>query len=211
VLRGDLQEHSVLLHRRLFTTEQQHTLLERDWFRQYPAPDRELLSRHEAQQRVTWLQTDPVNQASLIDLGGYLSNMLLRDTDAMSMAHSLEVRVPLIDHLLIERMLRIPGPLKISGSVPKWLLVEAVGDLPETIVNRPKRGFELPFSQWLKGALREQVEAALQVPGLEELLQSRTVRALWQAFMDDRVSWSRVWSLYVLGSWLKLNMDEGNA
>jgi asparagine synthase (glutamine-hydrolysing) len=211
VLRGDLQEHSVLLHRRLFTTEQQHTLLERAWFRQHPALDRELLSRHEAQQRVTWLQTDPVNQASLIDLGGYLSNMLLRDTDAMSMAHSLEVRVPLIDHLLIERMLRIPGPLKISGSVPKWLLVEAVGDLPETIVNRPKCGFELPFSQWLKGALREQVEAALQVPGLEELLQSRTVRALWQAFMDDRISWSRVWSLYVLGSWLKLNMDEDNA
>jgi hypothetical protein len=63
----------------------------------------------------------------------------------------------------------------------------------------------------LKGALREQVEAALQVPGLEELLQSRTVRALWQAFMDDRISWSRVWSLYVLGSWLKLNMDEDNA
>jgi asparagine synthase (glutamine-hydrolysing) len=211
VLRGDLKEHSVLVHRQLFTAEQQQRLLRREWMtRRHSVTDRALLYQQEQRQRAAWLGADPVNQASLIDLGGYLSNMLLRDTDAMSMAHSLEVRVPLIDHLLVERLLSMPGHVKINGSVPKWLLVEAVGDLPEQIVNRPKRGFELPFSRWMKGALREQVAETLDVAGLQEVMDAGVIHSLWQAFMEDRISWSRVWSLYVLGAWFRLHV-EGSA
>lgn len=208
LLRSEhLSEHSVQLHRRLFTREQQQKLLsangyavdayQRDWA---------LLKDWVAQQRERCATADPINQASILEMCGYLSNTLLRDTDTMSMAHSLEVRVPLIDHKLVERMLALPGSLKVRPRAPKKLLVDAVGNLPPEIVNRPKRGFELPFKHWLLGDLREQVESAFTAPGLDELFQAEGVQALWQDFLQTRVTWSRVWSVFVLGEWLRRNL-----
>ncbi len=208
LLRSDhLHEHSVQLHRRLFTREQQQQLLsangyavaayQRDWT---------LLADWTGQQRELCATADAVNQASILDMCGYLSNTLLRDTDTMSMAHSLEVRVPLIDHKLVERMLALPGALKVRPRKPKKLLVDAVGNLPPEIVNRPKRGFELPFKHWLLGELREQVESAFNAPGLDDLFQPQGVQTLWQDFLQTRVTWSRVWSLFVLGEWLRRNL-----
>ncbi len=208
LLRSDhLHEHSVQLHRRLFTHEQQQQLLsangyavaayQRDWA---------LLANWTGQQREFCATADAVNQASILDMCGYLSNTLLRDTDTMSMAHSLEVRVPLIDHKLVERMLALPGALKVRPREPKKLLVDAVGNLPPEIVNRPKRGFELPFKHWLLGELREQVESAFTAPGLDGLFQPQGVQTLWQDFLQTRVTWSRVWSVFVLGEWLRRNL-----
>ncbi len=208
LLRSEhLNEHSVLLHRRLFTREQQQQLLtangyaldayQRDW---------SLLKEWTAQQRTNCSTADAVNQASLLDMSGYLSNTLLRDTDAMSMAHSLEVRVPLIDHKLVERILSIPGQLKVRPDEPKKLLVDAVWNLPPEIVRRPKRGFELPFKHWLLGELREQVESAFTAPELDGLFQRQGVQTLWQDFLQGRVTWSRAWSVYVLGEWIRLNL-----
>ncbi len=207
LLRSDhLHEHSVQLHRRLFTHEQQQQLLsangyavaayEHDWA---------LLAGWTSQQREGCATADAVNQASILDMCGYLSNTLLRDTDTMSMAHGLEVRVPLIDHKLVERMLALPGALKVRPREPKKLLVDAVGNLPPEIVNRPKRGFELPFKHWLLGELREQVESAFTAPGLNDLFQPQGVQSLWQDFLRTRVTWSRVWSVFVLGEWIRRN------
>ncbi|MGH9851819.1 MAG: asparagine synthase (glutamine-hydrolyzing) [Blastocatellia bacterium] len=201
LLRGDhLEEHSVRLHRRLFTAEQRRALLlvgqdgilsHSEWI------DRQMLNCAKA---------DPINQASALELGGYLSNMLLRDTDAMSMAHGLEVRVPLIDHKLVERMLAIPGQFKLRRNEPKWMLVDAAGDLPREIIDRPKRGFELPFKHWLPGALRDQVENTLRSTKLADLLNQSAMQEVWRGFLDGRVTWSRVWSFYVLGEWARLNL-----
>jgi asparagine synthase (glutamine-hydrolysing) len=208
LLRSEhLNEHSVLLHRRLFTREQQQQLLTANGY----APDAyqrdwSLLEECTARLRANCAAADAINQASLLDLAGYLSNTLLRDTDAMSMAHSLEVRVPLIDHKLVERILSIPGRLKVSPDEPKRLLVDAVWNLPPEIVRRPKRGFELPFKHWLLGELREQVENAFAAPEMDGLFQRRGVQALWQDFLQGRVTWSRVWSVYVLGEWIRLNL-----
>lgn len=208
LLRSEhLQEHSVQLHRRLFTREQQQQLLSANGYA--PAVyerEQALLAAAQERQAALCAGADPINQASLLDLWGYLSNTLLRDTDAMSMAHSLEVRVPLIDHLLVERLLSLPGALKVAPQQPKKLLVDAVGDLPPEIVNRPKRGFELPFKHWLLGELREQVEAAFAAPELNQLFQRQGVQALWQDFLQGRVTWSRVWSIYVLGEWMRLHL-----
>ena len=135
-----------------------------------------------------------------------MSNTLLRDTDSMSMAHSLEVRVPLIDHKIVERMLAIPGRLKLRRNEPKWMLVDAVGDLPREIVDRPKRGFELPFKNWLSGVLRDQIESALWAPQLTGLLSIPAMQEVWSDFLKGRVTWSRVWSFYVLGEWVRLNL-----
>lgn len=208
LLRSDhLNEHSVQLHRRLFTREQQQQLLsangysvdayQRDWA---------LLKNWTVQQHERCVNADAINQASILEMCGYLSNTLLRDTDTMSMAHSLEVRVPLIDHKLVEHMLALPGSLKVRPREPKKMLVDAAGDLPPEIVNRPKRGFELPFKHWLLSDLREQVESAFTAPGLDELFRPAGVETLWQDFLQTRVTWSRVWSVFVLGEWLRRNL-----
>jgi asparagine synthase (glutamine-hydrolysing) len=201
MLRGDhLHEHSVRLHRRLFTAEQRRALLLTNGCA--PSARSEWIDR----QMLNCAHADPVNQASAIELGGYLSNTLLRDTDAMSMAHSLEVRVPLIDHKLVERMLAIPGQFKLRRNEPKWLLVDAAGDLPREIIDRPKRGFELPFKHWLPGALRDRVENTLRSAKLTDFLNQSAMQEVWRGFLDGRVSWSRVWSFYALGEWARLNL-----
>ncbi len=72
---------------------------------------------------------------------------LLRDTDQMSMAHALEIRVPLIDHKLVEFLFTLPGSLKVDKNFPKPLLTKALGnDIPKECIFRPKQGFELPFN-----------------------------------------------------------------
>ena len=147
------------------------------------------------------IEYDPINQASVLDLATYISNTLLRDADVMSMAHSLEVRVPLIDHRLIEYLLSIPGPLKVRGNDPKWLLVSAAANLPTEIVNRPKRGFEFPFEYWLKNSLRHQVYELLHSNVLVGVIDSKSVHQLWLDFLAGRIKWSRIWGLYVLAIW----------
>jgi len=94
---------------------------------------------------------DPVNFLSYLELTEYLQNTLLQDIDKMSMAHSLEVRVPFLDHLLVEYVAKIPGYLKIGDDYPKRLLVKAAKDLlPQEIYNRPKMGFVFPFEMWFR-------------------------------------------------------------
>jgi asparagine synthase (glutamine-hydrolysing) len=201
LLRGDyLNDHSVKLRRALFTTEQRRALLLANGCAS-PA-----LNQWNERQTANCATADPVNQASALELGGYLSNTLLRDTDSMSMAHGLEVRVPLIDHKIVERMLSIPGRLKLRRGEPKWMLVNAVGDLPREIVDRPKHGFALPFKNWLAGVLRDQIESALWAPQLTRLLSIPAMQEVWSNFLKGRVSWSRVWSFYVLGEWGRLNL-----
>ena len=86
----------------------------------------------------------------------YMHDVLLRDSDQMSMAHGLELRVPLLDHALVEYVMGLPEDLKWPAGVPKRLLVESLGDaLPAQIYSQPKRGFVLPFDSWMKGSLRD--------------------------------------------------------
>src|SRR5208283_5045346 len=94
---------------------------------------------------------DPVNRVSYLESRWYMRNTLLRDADFMSMAHGLELRVPFLDRALVETCFRIPGKRKLQGDSPKSLLLASLGvDLPPRIVNRPKRGFTLPFERWLR-------------------------------------------------------------
>ena len=139
-----------------------------------------------------------------------MHDVLLRDTDQMAMAHSLEVRVPLLDHVLAEQVVALPDALKQSNGVPKRLLVESLeGLLPSTIVQRPKQGFTLPFDPWIRGALRPFCEERLGDRGLagRGLLRGTEVQRLWTTFLEGRkeVSWSRIWVLVVLDAWLERN------
>ncbi|HET7113862.1 MAG TPA: asparagine synthase (glutamine-hydrolyzing) [Pyrinomonadaceae bacterium] len=157
--------------------------------------------------------TDIVNQISELELRGYMTNTLLRDTDAMSMAHSLEVRVPLVDVKVVEFALSLPGKWKLgngTNGVAKPLLADALADLlPRDLLARPKMGFTLPFEKWMQGRLRMELASVLE--GGEQFraagLAPDGVREAWRKFLQKprAIGWSRPWSLYVLARWCEIN------
>jgi asparagine synthase (glutamine-hydrolysing) len=152
---------------------------------------------------------DRFTRVSWMELRSYLANTLLRDTDAMSMHHSLEVRVPFLDAPLVEYVLTLPESLKSNPERPKALLVHALKDLlPEEVVNQPKRTFTFPWETWLRGSLGARVATELGdwSPALEPRLDGRFAQAVWKDFLRGRTSWSRPWSLYVLNEWAKRNL-----
>jgi asparagine synthase (glutamine-hydrolysing) len=130
----------------------------------------------------------------------------------MSMAHGLEMRVPLIDHLLAAQLLALPGAWKLDDNTPKPLLVNALnGALPHEIVHRKKCGFSLPFEHWLQDELHTEVERGLQNVAngpLAPLLDASAVQEVWNNFNLGTTSWSRPWSLYVLQRWCELHAVE---
>jgi asparagine synthase (glutamine-hydrolysing) len=154
------------------------------------------------------LPLDPVNRVSYLEANFYMRNTLLRDSDFMSMAHGLELRVPFLDQALVETCFRLPGAQKISGRAPKSLLLASLGaKLPREILNRPKRGFTLPFEKWLRGEMRPVVEDALLNSNWDQTsLSASAVRGVWARFLAEETSWSRPWSLFVLKRWCEQNL-----
>src|SRR5258706_1961723 len=148
---------------------------------------------------------DSFNSVSCFELQSYMVNTLLRDTDAVSMANSLEVRVPLLDHRLVEFVARLPKRDKSVDGVPKALLVEALSDvLPDDVVGQAKRTFTLPLDLWLRGPLGVRLSQDLEnlTPQLMQYMNLRAVRGVWQNFVIGQTNWSRPWSLYVLNAWI---------
>ena len=125
----------------------------------------------------------------------YLQDQLLKDTDVMSMAHSVEVRVPFLDHRLVEYAVGLPARIKLAGATPKPLLLAALGDvLPSETWDRPKMGFTLPFAPWLRRRAPE-----LRAQSLEGgCLGRKAVERVWDGFEAGRLHWSRAWALVVL-------------
>ncbi len=151
---------------------------------------------------------DPVNRVSYLESHFYMRNTLLRDSDFMSMAHGLELRVPFLDRALVEACFRIPGERKLEGNSPKGLLLASLGvELPREIVDRPKRGFTLPFERWLRGEMRPVVEEALLKSNWDQTsITASAVREVWNRFFAGETSWSRPWSLFVLTQWCGQNL-----
>lgn len=151
---------------------------------------------------------DLFSQVSLLELRGYLANMLLRDGDVMSMAHGLEVRVPYLDHLLVEHVMSIEARMKVAYGIPKPLLLNTVREeMPREIWARKKMGFTFPWEVWLRGRLRSQVEETLHDVRAAEVmgLNLNECQEPWRQFLDHQggVTWSRVWALYVLIQWAR--------
>lgn len=201
--------HPYFLSRMLFTPEQLAKLrpeMKRDStaFERATKPLRESVGRAQS--------LDAINRVSYLEARCYMLNTLLRDADFMSMAHGLEVRIPLIDHRLVQRMLALPGSWKLDAGTPKPLLVKALaGQLPEKIVHRRKRGFTLPFEHWLREDLRPVVEDTLSKIGdgvLGTMISQSAVLQVWDDFLQGRTSWTRPWSLYVLQCWCRQHISS---
>jgi asparagine synthase (glutamine-hydrolysing) len=206
---GGSRVHPYFLSRMLFTPQQQDQLLvgmetTSDAFERSEESLDENLSRS--------LNLDPVNRVSYLEARCYMLNTLLRDSDFMTMAHGLEVRVPLIDHHLAQRVLALPGSWKLEAGTPKPLLVRALrGQLPDKVVHRRKQGFTLPFEPWLRQDLRPVLEEAFSKIGdgaLGAVINRRFALRVWEDFLEGRTSWTRPWSLYVLEGWCQQHLSS---
>src|SRR5262249_7085197 len=141
----------------------------------------------------------------------YLSYVLLRDIDAMSMAHSLEVRVPFLDPELRARLAAIPWRWKLRDGVGKWILKQALRDLlPEPVISRPKMGFGLPYNVWMRRSL----EPVLRETLAPARLRRRNVfdevevgKLLTRFYSGDEGAWRKLWAVYVLEAWASAALD----
>jgi asparagine synthase (glutamine-hydrolysing) len=147
----------------------------------------------------------PGDWLSRLEQRAYMSFVLLRDIHAMSMAHTLEVRVPFLDPEFTSSLATVPWRWKLRGNVGKWVLKEAVRDLiPPEILERPKKGFDLPYYIWMRRSLKPLIHEVLDPARLSrrKLFDVAEAERLVQRFYagDDRV-WRKVWTLFVLESW----------
>ncbi|MFZ0333516.1 MAG: asparagine synthase (glutamine-hydrolyzing) [Candidatus Acidiferrales bacterium] len=155
---------------------------------------------------------DAFTSVSWLETRSYLVDMLLRDTDTMSMCHSLEVRVPFLDDSLVRTVLSCTETVKNNGG-RKALLIEAIRDLlPATAMQQPKRTFTLPWEIWLRGPLRAQVEFGLSNcdSAVGSIIDIEAVKKVWKDFLAGRTSWSRPWSIFVLNQWARRNLASAS-
>ena len=192
-LPGSVSEQSYRATRGLFSRRQVDALLEASPLRAEPSR-----TPYEGP-----LPTSPFHAIMGLELGGYMHNQLLRDSDVFGMASAVEIRVPLIDHEVVEVVAATPAELVMAGS-HKALLRDALPHpLPPACVERPKMGFTFPFDSWLKTRWRGDVEAQLLAlpDALVQLMRPAQVRAVWEAYLAGTVHWSRPWAIYVLARW----------
>jgi asparagine synthase (glutamine-hydrolysing) len=145
---------------------------------------------------------------SMLELLSFTGERLLRDTDVASMAVGLEVRVPLLDHVLIETVAALEPSRRFRPLGRKQILRDvALAQLDPAIFDRPKSGFVLPIDTWARRRLQPQMQAVLADAGLARRvgLDARAVETLWRSFSAGRpgLYWSRIWALYVLLSWCR--------
>jgi asparagine synthase (glutamine-hydrolysing) len=143
----------------------------------------------------------------------YLSFVLLRDIDAMSMAHSLEVRVPFLDPAYGEALARVPWQMKYRDGVGKWVLKQALKPLlPDEILFRQKMGFGLPYPVWMRRSLEPMVRDLLSPArvarrGIFDV--GETEQLVKRFYGGDDSIWRRVWTLFVFEGWASEVIDAG--
>ena len=152
--------------------------------------------------------TRPLAAISLLELWCFLGERLLRDTDATSMASSLEVRVPFLDHEVVSAASALAEEERFEPLGKKQVLRDvALGNLDRTLFDRPKAGFVLPLENWTRDALKDEMSAALGDRDFCERagLDARAVGRLWSAFVARApgLYWSRIWAVYALGWWCR--------
>jgi asparagine synthase (glutamine-hydrolysing) len=148
-----------------------------------------------------------LSKVSLAEMQTYMQNVLLRDTDQMSMKHALEVRVPFLDHRLVEYVLGVDDAIKYPNT-PKQLLVESMeGLIPNEIVDRPKMGFTFPWKYWMQNELKDFCKKGLDQLEKLEVFKDFELNEKWNSFIsgDPTITWSRMWPLVVLGHWIQKN------
>jgi asparagine synthase (glutamine-hydrolysing) len=166
---------------------------------------------------------DLLQRITFMQLRGFMMSRLLRDSDAVSMHHSLEVRFPLIDSRLVNLVFNMPMKWRIkpesvnmklknyeqSNSYEhnklKYLIYKAFEkDLPPSFGKRPKRGFKLPMEKWMQSHLHHELENTLTKNNT--YLNSAAVNKIWEEWLKGKVGWSKIWVIYTLEKWVQQNI-----
>jgi len=148
-----------------------------------------------------------LSRISIAELSNYLPDILLRDTDQMSMAHALEVRVPFLDYTLVEYIIGLSDDVKYPHT-PKKLLTDSMkGLLPENIINRKKMGFTFPWSTWMKNDLKSFCEQNINSLSEREYFNKNNLQSLWKNFLkgNNQSPYYKIWHLVALENWIKEN------
>jgi asparagine synthase (glutamine-hydrolysing) len=148
---------------------------------------------------------DLLQKMTYLELKNRLAELLLMRVDKMTMANSVEARVPFLDHELVQFALALPPEMKVRGGSGKYLLRKAVsGLLPPEIVNRPKQGFSAPVSEWFQGDLGRRAQREIRDSSLAErgLLDYEAIDDLWAAHRAGRGDWAfQLWNVYNVSVW----------
>jgi asparagine synthase (glutamine-hydrolysing) len=169
-------------------------------------------------------QASAIERVTALATRGYLTNQLLRDIDAVSMAHSLEVRVPYLDTVVVDTALSLPDSAKlgdVSDADPfgqtyrqtgaKRVLID-VGKrwLPPEFDAQRKRGFAMPFTDWLRGSLHDVLHDTLdpRVVHSRGLLEASGVASIRDRFDRREVGWAEPWLLMMLELWCREVLDQ---
>ncbi len=150
---------------------------------------------------------DFASQMMYKDTLGYLTDDILCKVDRAAMNVSLETRVPFLDHKIVELAWRMPLEMKINGPEGKSVLRKILYKyVPKDLIERPKAGFSIPLSDWLKGPLRDWAESLLNKQRLNEegYLNSEYVITIWNEHLQGKRNWTfRIWSILMFQSWLE--------
>jgi asparagine synthase (glutamine-hydrolysing) len=154
-------------------------------------------------------ELDEVALVSYVEVRGYMSHTLLRDVDAMSMAHALEVRPVLLDHCLAEFAFMLPPAHKLNPSGGKRILIEATRDLiPEEILTRPKMGFGMPLFEWLCGPLAQRALTSFESDQAKTLFSSAFRKYAMRALLNHVPYDVRLWAYVMLIEWMQYEHME---
>jgi asparagine synthase (glutamine-hydrolysing) len=154
-------------------------------------------------------------QQQYVDIKTYLVDDILTKVDRMSMAASLEARVPLLDHRIVEFALSLPPHMKLRRGRTKVILRDAMrGRLPEMVLNKPKEGFSIPLKHWLRGALQPLMMDLLAADCVQRrgYFEPQTVSRWVSEHLQGRANHShRLWTLMVFELWHRQVLDVGRA
>jgi asparagine synthase (glutamine-hydrolysing) len=150
--------------------------------------------------------SDLLSRIQYVDMKTYLVDDILVKVDRASMAHSLEVRCPLLDHKLMEMAARIPSGWKLRNGQGKYIFKKTLQKiLPAEILNRRKQGFAVPLGEWFRGELKDLAHAALFRRG-DELFDEAFLSECWQQHQRGHRDWSPLlWSVLMFRSWQEVH------
>ena len=148
---------------------------------------------------------DSTQQMTYFELNTYLRSTLLRDSDVMSMAHGLEIRPLLLDHVLVEFVYSLPERIKLSPAYPKKLFVDSVLKIiPEELRKRKKMGFEMPFVQWMQGPLKNEFIELLKSKYSLYFFKPKYIDSMIKKIKNNNPP-RNLWAVAVFILWIKNN------